>query len=141
MRMINGQDIKMKNQVAPLIDVVFLLLIYFMVTAQIVKKEGDISFKLPVSGVSIDSPVEAYIQIAEDGTVFLDGLRFMNEDHGLPELVEHMADLKRMADAQQSVFFVTLAPEDAAKHQRIIEVMAACKHARVRHLMFDQRKT
>ena len=37
------EDVKLELQIAPLIDVVFLLLIYFMVTAALIKKEGDIS--------------------------------------------------------------------------------------------------
>ena len=40
-------DAKLELQISPLIDVVFLLLIYFIVTAQIVRKEGDIPFMLP----------------------------------------------------------------------------------------------
>ena len=35
---------KAELQIAPLIDVVFLLLIYFMVTASLIKKEADLSF-------------------------------------------------------------------------------------------------
>ena len=42
-------DVKLELQIAPLIDVVFLLLIYFMVTAALIKKEGDISFMLPAN--------------------------------------------------------------------------------------------
>ena len=37
------EEVKLELQIAPLIDVVFLLLIYFMVTASLIKKEGDIS--------------------------------------------------------------------------------------------------
>ena len=42
------EDAKLELQISPLIDVVFLLLIYFIVTAQIVKIEGDIPFMLLV---------------------------------------------------------------------------------------------
>ncbi len=41
------EDAKLELQIAPLIDVVFLLLIYFMVTASLIKKEADLSFMLP----------------------------------------------------------------------------------------------
>ena len=34
---------KAELQIAPLIDVVFLLLIYFMVTASLIKKEAEIA--------------------------------------------------------------------------------------------------
>ena len=44
---------KTEMQITPLIDVVFLLLIYFMVTASLIKKEADLSFMLPAK---VDTP-------------------------------------------------------------------------------------
>ena len=70
-------DTKMELQIAPLIDVVFLLLIYFMVTASLIKKEGDISFILPakVDGMPPEElPIEAQIFISAEGMVAVDGL-------------------------------------------------------------------
>lgn len=40
------EDAKMELQISPLIDVVFLLLIYFIVSAKILQPEGDIPFQL-----------------------------------------------------------------------------------------------
>ena len=45
-------------QIAPLIDVVFLLLIYFMVSARLKRPEADISLALPGS---VSSSVELNI--------------------------------------------------------------------------------
>ncbi|MBN2163174.1 MAG: biopolymer transporter ExbD [Pontiellaceae bacterium] len=141
--MARTEELKLKNQIAPLIDIVFLLLIYFMVTAQIVKKEGDIPFQLPVAGepVMMDWPVEAYIQISDSGAVSIEGLTFDGTDHRLDQLVEHMTSLQLMAQSQQSPFFVTLAPDAKARHGRVIEVMNACRDANVKHLMFAQRNS
>ena len=49
MKLSGCQELRLRHQIAPLIDVVFLLLIYFMVTATIIKPEGDIAFSLPLS--------------------------------------------------------------------------------------------
>ena len=52
---------KAELQIAPLIDVVFLLLIYFMVTASLVQQEADLSFMLPAITDPSDpvvSPIE-----------------------------------------------------------------------------------
>lgn len=141
MKSIGYQDIKIKHQIAPLIDVVFLLLIYFMVTSTLIKKEGDISFSLPVPGPGPSWPVEAFIQIANDGDVILEGMHFDSSDRELQALVSHMEMLRQMADAQQSDFIVTLAPSDDTLHRRIIDVMDACRHAKVRHLAFAQDHT
>ncbi len=136
-----GSDTKMELQIAPLIDVVFLLLIYFMVTASLIKKEGDISFVLPASVAldeMIDIPVEAVIEINEDGTVVLEGMRFAAEDTGLGDLVNHIRGLKKVASSQRSPFFVNLLPHHNAIHERVIDVMDACAAAEVGSLTFSK---
>jgi len=138
----NGSgDAKVELQIAPLIDVVFLLLIYFMVTASLIKKEGDISFILPASvppTKMIDIPVEALIYILDDGTVEMDGLRFAPGDLALDELSLQVAGLREIAKAQQSPFSVTITPHERARHTRIIDVMDACAVAGTKNLSFGK---
>lgn len=134
-------DSKLELQIAPLIDVVFLLLIYFMVTASLIKKEGDISFFLPTPpdpDVKIDLPIEAVIQINADSTVVLEGMRFTAEDRVLSDLTNHIKGLKQMADSQESKFFVNLSPAAEARHVRVIDVMDACAAAQVETLTFSK---
>ncbi|MBL7016538.1 MAG: biopolymer transporter ExbD [Kiritimatiellales bacterium] len=134
-------DAKMELQIAPLIDVVFLLLIYFMVTASLIKKEGDISFVLPASvppTKMIDIPVEALIFILQDGTVEMDGLRFSSSDLALDELSIQVAGLREIASSQQSPFSVTITPHERARQSRIIDVMDACAAAGTKNLSFGK---
>ena len=125
-------------QVSALIDIVFLLLIYFMLTASLIRKEGDISFILPNLGSAMDMPVEVRVEIAADGTIELDGLRFSGEDQSLDELMAQIAGLKKMAASQQSDFFVNITPCPEALHGRIIDVMDACAAAGVDQLTFGK---
>ncbi|QHI70518.1 ExbD/TolR family protein [Tichowtungia aerotolerans] len=138
----NAGEAKMELQIAPLIDVVFLLLIYFMVTASLIKKEGDISFVLPATvsdpNLKIEIPVEAVIEINEDATVVLEGMRFAAEDTRLDDLVNHIKGLKQVAESQKSPFFVNLLPHHDTVHRRIIEVMDACAAAKVDSLTFSK---
>lgn len=132
---------KMELQIAPLIDVVFLLLIYFMVTAALIKKEGDIAFMLPANIAStemVDIPVEVLIEITTDGTVELEGMRFSRKDSALDDLVIQIAGLKQIAKSQNSDFFVNILPHQDAKHRRIIDVMDACHAAGVKSLTFSK---
>ena len=134
-------DAKVELQIAPLIDVVFLLLIYFMVTASLIKKEGDISFVLPATvppKKMIDIPVEALIYIMDDGNVELDGLRFSPNDLALDELAVQVAGLREIAESQQSPFSVTLTPQEDALQARIIDVMDACAAAGTTNLVFGE---
>ncbi|MBN2164160.1 MAG: biopolymer transporter ExbD [Pontiellaceae bacterium] len=136
------EDAKLELQISPLIDVVFLLLIYFIVTAQIVKKEGDIPFMLPADVPTmemIDIPVEARIKINPDESVMVEGMTFGPSDRNLRGLVEHIVGLRVMAERQHSPFFVTLDPNKDTKHRRIIDVMDACAEANVKNLTFAKR--
>ena len=59
-------DEVMELQMAPLIDCVFLLLVFFMVSSTFVKKEADISFALPGTAEqsdSVDIPDEQIIAL------------------------------------------------------------------------------
>jgi biopolymer transport protein ExbD len=135
------EDIKLELQIAPLIDVVFLLLIYFMVTASLIRKEGDISFMLPANIAQedmVDIPVEVLIEITADGTIQVEGMRFSRDDKTLDALVNQIAGLKQIAKSQNSPFFVNVLPHQDALHRRIIDVMDACAAAGVNSLTFSK---
>jgi biopolymer transport protein ExbD len=132
--------LKMKLEVAALIDVVFLLLIYFMVTSSLIRSEADLAFVLPLGDQTpqIDIPLEVLIEIKADGVVQVEGMRFSRNDASLDELAKQVAGLKRVAAAQGSEFFVNLLPDQDAKHGRIIDVMDACNKAGVEKLAFSK---
>ena len=135
------EEEKLELQIAPLIDVVFLLLIYFMVTASLIKKEGDISFMLPANveqNEMIIIPVEVLIEVTAEGVVEIEGLRFGREDRALGGLISQVAGLKQIARSQQSPFFVNILPHEDALHFRIIDVMDACAAAGVESLSFSK---
>jgi len=61
-------------QMGPMIDMVFLLLVFFMVTAKPIKPESDIDIGLPgtvAQEESVDIPDEQRIAILGDGQVIL----------------------------------------------------------------------
>jgi biopolymer transport protein ExbD len=136
------EDSKVELQIAPLIDVVFLLLIYFLVTASLIKKEADISFILPVPNPNpqpVDLPVEALIMITADGTVELDGLQFPPADMMLNELVTQLDGLREIAATQTTMpLVVTITPNRETLHLRIVDVMDACAAAKVTALSFGK---
>ena len=73
---------KAELQIAPLIDVVFLLLIYFMVTASLIKK-ADLGFMLPAKvdvPESLDIPIEVLIEVSELGDILIEGMIFGKDD-------------------------------------------------------------
>jgi biopolymer transport protein ExbD len=124
-----------KLEIAPLIDVVFLLLIYFMVTASLVKKEADLSFMLPAKVENtdpLDLPIEVLIEVSELGDIVINGM-VLNED----DLIGQLVSLKQAADSSGSELIVNIMPADKAVHGRIIRVMDACSAARVKNMSFS----
>jgi len=136
----NIEEVKMDLQVSPLIDVVFLLLIYFIVTTDLLNTEADISWILPARtppDVTIELPFEVIIMIAADGTVEMGGVTFPASDVTLQELANQVREQKAVAKSQHSVFFVNLLPTKDTVHSRIINVMDACAAAGVENLSFS----
>ncbi len=127
---------KAELEIAPLIDVVFLLLIYFMVTASLVKKEADLSFMLPAKvdvPETLDLPIEVLIEVSELGDIVINGVIFSEMD----ELIGQLISLKEAADASKSELIVNILPNDKAIHGQIIRVMDACAAADVKNMSFS----
>ena len=134
------QDEKVEIPITPMIDAVFLLLVFFMVTSTLHRQEADISFALP--GVadqseSVEIPDEQIIEIYSDGNVVLNDLTYDKaDDPELPELVEMLTRFKKTAEANQVEAMITIAPADDVKHQRVVDVLNACAAARLENVTF-----
>jgi biopolymer transport protein ExbD len=127
-------------QMGPMIDMVFLLLVFFMVTAKPIKQESDISLGLPgtVSAEeTVDLPDEQRIRIEDDGSIVLnDATLGEPSDAKLDALVATLKRFKESADANKSDALVTLDAADGALHQRIVDVLNACARADITGVTF-----
>ena len=132
-------------QIAPLIDVVFLLLIYFMVTASLKKQEADLGIHLPgavAQAQSVLIPDEQIVDVLADGSIVLNGQIFApGSGHDLPELFHVLLRYKQASDLTNTKALVTIQAEDDALHQRVIDVMNACAGAGIRHVTFGMDDT
>lgn len=127
-------------QIAPLIDVVFLLLIYFMVTSSLKRQEADLGIQLPGAVAQTQAvviPDEQIVEILADGRVLLNGQVFP-ADSGpeLPELYQVLLRYKQASDLTRTKALVTIQAEDEARHERVIDVMNACAGAGIKHVTF-----
>lgn len=131
---------KAELQIAPLIDVVFLLLIYFMVTSSLIKKEADLSFMLPAKVEQqdpISMPIEVLIEVSDMGDISINGIVFGQDGANLDDLISELITYKEAADASKSDFIVNILPADKALHGRIIKVMDSCAAADVKNMSFS----
>jgi biopolymer transport protein ExbD len=128
-----------------MIDMVFLLLVFFMVSAKPIKQESDINIGLPgtvAQEETLDIPDEQRIRIESDGRVLLNEQPMdtpANAD--LPALVATLKRFKESADANKSEALVTIDSDDAAHHQRIVAVLNACAQAGITGVTFADSAT
>ena len=127
-------------QMGPMIDMVFLLLVFFMVTAKPIKQESDISIGLPGAVEQkevLDIPDEQRIVIEASGQVILNELEVDSAGSAnLPELVAILMRFKEAADFNKTDALVTLAPVDEVRHQRVVDVLNACAEAEIEGVTF-----
>lgn len=128
-------------QMGPMIDMVFLLLVFFMVTAKPIKPESDISLGLPGAveqSESLDLPEEQKIIIKANGQIVLNDQNIDTPTSvELPQLFSTLQRFKKAADANQSEVLITIAPADTVIHQRIVRVLNACARAEITGVTFD----
>ncbi len=125
-------------QIAPMIDVIFVIMLYFMVMAGSVRVENAHNTKLPASnGPSINLD-EIAIRIDDDGQIYL------NEEPvdapNLKSLPELAGDLKQLHDSSEAVkaeAFVTIYAAENAKYERVVDVLDALSRARLSNVSFQ----
>lgn len=126
----------------PMIDIVFLLLIYFMVTTTIVKEEADLGVKLPSSMAAPPNtplPEQHYIDILIDGTVMLNGMPTDNPgDYTLPNLTRTLMQLKLSSDRAGLKTLVIIQPDPEAYQQSVVNVINALKAVGISSISFGE---
>jgi len=127
-------------QMGPMIDMVFLLLVFFMVSAKPIKQESDVNIGLPgtvAQEEALDIPDEQRIKIDAAGQVILNDQPIDSpQSPDLPNLTATLKRFKESADANKSEALVTIDADDQANHQRIVTVLNACAVANITGVTF-----
>jgi biopolymer transport protein ExbD len=133
-------EAKPQIPIAPLIDAVFLLLIYFMVTSSLERQEADISFELPgtvAQDEPLEMPDEQIIEIREDGQIVVNDYNYDTPNsRRLIELQAMLTRLQEASRANKTETQVTIAPAPTTRHDRIINVMDAVAAAGITGVNF-----
>ena len=117
----NVEDLAMN--LAPMIDVVFLLLIFFMVATTFIEREKEMGLDLPTaeSGDEAQEDIdEIVINLMEDGTIKLNGDVY--DLDGLRDV------LSRAARANPETP-VTVRGDRKTYHENVVGVIDACRLA------------
>lgn len=120
-------------QIAPLIDVVFLLLIFFMVTSSLQKFETDLSIQLPgrvKQSESLAMPDEQIVEILADGRVLLNNQFYDAPDsRDMPQLTAVLRRFKQASDLANVRAMLTIQAAGRSMHERVMDVLNAAAGA------------
>jgi biopolymer transport protein ExbD len=127
-------------QIAPMIDVVFVIMLFFMVMAGAVKVEKELNTKLPGNAettTSTDFVDEQIITISEEGEISLNDEPFDSPtSHDLPQLKGTLMRLKANAENAKSPAMVTIVSDEKAKYSRTVDVLDALAVAKIENVTF-----
>ncbi len=117
------QDDMPAINLTPMIDIVFNLIIFFMVSTRFTEIERKVNLSVPEVGGAASlskAPAERVINIYREGTISLDG-----QTVTLTELRARLAAVRRQnPDAE-----VTVRGDGLTHYQNVAAVMTACRQA------------
>lgn len=121
-------------QLAPMIDIVFLLLIFFIVTWQFTKSETELSVSVPTAQEGADperQKGEIVVNILADGTIRIESVTV-----DLPQLLEKLASIADQYENQP----VRIRGDGAVNYQRVVEVIDTCTKAGIWNISFATQR-
>lgn len=117
----------------PMIDVVFLLIVFFMCAAKFSDDQRDIDLRVPEvakADVSSATPKSRHVAVYAGGRIALD-----REDVTLAQLTERL----KLAKGEQPSLAVVILGDAGCEFQHVAEALAACKEAGVGQLSVSVR--
>ena len=136
----NVNDGSVGFQIAPMIDVVFVIMLFFMLMAGSVKVEKELNTKLPgvaITAAPTDFVDEQIIAISPQGDITLNDEPFDSvSSTDLPQLRATLMRLKQTGDEAKSPVLITIISDPQAKYSRTINVLDALAVAGIGNVTF-----
>lgn len=118
-------------QIAPMIDVVFVIMLFFMVQAACLQSERALHLPLPgIPPVSPPVAEESWIRILDTGEILLNEDPVATGDD--QRLTGFVATMRRLADASRTAkaeLLVSILADEQTPYQRVIDVLNALSPA------------
>lgn len=121
-------------QLAPMIDIVFLLLIFFIVTWQFSRSETELNVSVPTAEEGADlnrAKGEIIINVLPDGTIRVEG--------GNMDLLQLHSKLSSIAKQFKNQP-VRIRGDGGVSYQRIVEVIDTCQKAGIWNISFATQR-
>ena len=123
-------------QLAPMIDIVFLLLIFFIVTWQFSRSELDLKVSVPSSTDSKEQESRSFreiiINVRDDGSTFVNGQQLDKND-----LFDKLSAITQV-DRNQPI---RVRGDAGTDFQHVVEVMDICTRAGIWNVSFATQRS
>ena len=132
MKFVRSRQEEPDVNLTPLIDVVFLLLIFFMVSTTF-QREEEISIELPEAAGEAAQTERQRLEILIDknGTYYVNGAEVINTE--VDSLMAAIA--KSLGDAEPGI--VVLSADQQTPHQAVMSAMDAAQRMGLTHITFS----
>ena len=127
--------------IAPMIDCVFLMLVYFMTTSSLERSEADLACPVGAAGVVTD-PLPAIdeqsLELTDKGEVMWNGSRFyIGEDTGdSASLLARLHSFRQTCVMAGSDPSLRLVPENRTPHQVLVTVLDLVSESGIEKIHF-----
>ncbi|MEY2484662.1 MAG: biopolymer transport protein ExbD [Verrucomicrobiota bacterium] len=121
-------------QLAPLVDVLLLLLIFFLMTWNAARNENELDVKVPKASAAKEKPApigDVVVNVKADGNVVVNRRTLTS-----PELTELLKGLVQL-NAEQAV---VIRGDEAGAYKNIVNVLNVCSQAGVTNVAFATAK-
>ena len=121
-------------QLAPMIDIVFLLLTFFIVTWQYTRSETELSVKVPTAEEGVQknrARGEIIINVLADGTIRIEG-----NSVNFTQLREKLTAISKQYKNQP----VRIRGDGGVSYQRMVEVIDTCQKSGIWNFSFDTQR-
>jgi biopolymer transport protein ExbD len=139
---VSSEDGDMGFQIAPMVDVVFVLMLFFMASAGSQVAERELNMNLPgskspstVNTANEIPPIPIMVDISSDGQVSVNKQSYGSaKDKDLNALREFFKQSIEQFDSKNPVI---LHPDSETRHERIMDVLNAAGVSGVKNLTFS----
>lgn len=121
-------------QMAPMIDIVFLLLIFFIVTWNYTRAETELSVSVPTAQEGAEPnrrPYEIIINLLADGSIRVESVTI-----DLDQLHDRLEPIARQAPNQP----VRIRGDASASFQNLVDVVDICQRAGIWNISFATQR-
>ena len=121
-------------QLAPLVDVLLLLLIFFLLTWNAARNENELDVRVPKASAAKDKPAsigDVVVNVKTDGNVVVNRRTLTGA-----ELTELLKDLVQLNSEQA----VVIRGDEAGAYKNIVGVLNICTEAGITNVAFATAK-